>query len=103
MGLELGFENTLDPSWGEGPSHAGQLRTACSLSLVGVRSLYSSVVSKLGKSSTHIHSKELGPMQRKSHVKNYTKSLLWREGEGIYIVRVQFKFQLYSSSPHVYS
>ncbi len=48
----------------------------------GVRSLYTYVCCKLAWEKLYTQSKELGPMQQKSHHKNYIKSLymsgLWR-------------------------
>jgi hypothetical protein len=41
----------------------------------GVRSLYTYVASYVDWEKLYTQSKELGPMQRKSHHRNYTKSL----------------------------
>jgi hypothetical protein len=70
------LENTVHWSVhrGEGLSHAGQLRTVFTLSQARCEvTVYLSC--ELAWTKLYIKSEELGHMQRKSHFKNYTKSM----------------------------
>jgi hypothetical protein len=58
---------------GEGPSRAGQVRTVFTLSYVECE-VTGKVMLRVSLEK-YIKPEELGPMQRKSHLKNYSKSL----------------------------
>jgi hypothetical protein len=59
---------------GECPSRAGQVRTVCTLSCGGCEVTVNMLRASLENLYMYIQSEELGPMQRKYHLKNYNKS-----------------------------